>query len=175
MTGLDCDTDVIIEIFCIITDGFLNVIDPEGWGTVVHQSQETMDAMGDWCTKTHGETGLTAVVLSSKVTPEQAADELYAYIKRFIPEPRLAQLAGNSVHADKDFLKKEPYKKVIEHLDYRIIDVSSIKEVTKRWRKDVMKGAPVKKGLHQAKADILESIGEMKYYKRKIWDMIPLS
>ncbi|KAI1094308.1 ribonuclease H-like protein [Rostrohypoxylon terebratum] len=169
MTGLDPDREEIIEIFCIITTGTLDIMDENGWGVVIHQPQERMDKMDDWCTRTHAKTGLTAAVLASKVTPEQAADELLAYIKKYIPE-RGALLAGNSVHADRAFLRKEPYKKVVDHLHHRILDVSALKEAARRWcPKAVIRGAPKKQGLHQAKEDILESIAEARYYKDVIF------
>jgi len=171
MTGLNPDTEEIIEIFCIITTGTLDVVDEEGWGTVVRQTKERMDMMDEWCTKTHAGSGLTARVIASTVTPEQAADELLAYIKRFVPERKMALLAGNSVHADRAFLRKEPYKKVVEHLHHRILDVSTIKEAARRWcPKEVRRNAPVKQGLHQAKEDILESIAEAQYYKEAIFE-----
>ncbi|KAI1760403.1 ribonuclease H-like protein [Hypoxylon sp. FL1150] len=170
MTGLDPDREEIIEIFCIITTANLDVLDEDGWGTVVHQSRERMDQMDDWCTRTHAKSGLTAAVVASKVTPEQAADELLAYIKKYIPE-RGALLAGNSVHADRAFLRKEPYKKVVDYLHHRILDVSTIKEAVRRWcPREVIRGAPAKQGLHQAKEDILESIAEARYYKEVIFD-----
>lgn len=170
MTGLDVDSDVIIEIFCIITDGDLEILDEEGWGVVIHQTKETMDKMDEWCTRTHGENGLTTAVLASKVTAEQAAAELLEYIKKFVPEPRRGLLAGNSVHADKAFLRKEPYKKVHDHLSYRILDVSSLKEASKRWSsKDILNGVPKKRAVHKAKDDIYESIAEARYYKEVIF------
>ncbi|KAF4908813.1 Oligoribonuclease [Colletotrichum fructicola] len=172
MTGLDPDKEEIIEIFCIITTGNLEVVDSEGWGCVVHQSEERMAQMDDWCTKTHGNSGLTAAVIKSTTTPEQAAYELLAYVKRHVPEKRTALLAGNSVHADRSFLVKEPYRKVMDHLHYRILDVSSIKEAAKRWAPtQVLDNVPVKQGLHQAKEDILESIAEAKYYREAIFGL----
>ncbi len=170
MTGLDPDTDVIIEIFCIVTNGDLDVVDEQGWAATIHQTKERMDMMDDWCTKTHRDSGLTAAVLASNTTPQQAADELYEYIKKYVSESNRALLAGNSVHADKAFLRKEPYKKVMDHLHHRILDVSTIKEAAIRWSPlDVLAGVPMKKGLHQAKEDILESIKEAKYYKEAIF------
>ncbi|KAH8598697.1 ribonuclease H-like domain-containing protein [Bisporella sp. PMI_857] len=170
MTGLDRDNDVIIEIFCLITNGNLELLDEEGWGCVVHQSQETMDKMGEWCTKTHGASGLTAKVLASTTSPEEAASGLLSYITKYVPEPKRALLAGNSVHADQAFLYKLPYRKVLEHLHHRIMDVSTLKEVARRWSSlDVNLGIPQKKGLHRAKEDILESIEEARYYKEAIF------
>ncbi|KAI0016412.1 ribonuclease H-like domain-containing protein [Xylariomycetidae sp. FL0641] len=171
MTGLDPDHDEIIEIFCIITTGTLDVVDETGWGTVVHQSKERMDMMDEWCTRTHKQSGLTEAVIASQVTAEQAADELLAYIQKYVPPGRTALLAGNSVHADRAFLRKEPYKKVTKWLHHRILDVSSIKEAARRWSpKEVVKKVPSKKGLHQAKDDILESIAEARYYKAAIFE-----
>jgi len=169
MTGLDPDSDEIIEVFCLITNGDLELADDAGWGTVVHQSQERMDAMDEWCRSTHGKSGLTKAVVESTVTADQAAEDLLAYVQKHITEPRTALLAGNSVHADKAFLRKGPYKKVLDYLHYRILDVSSIKEAARRWRPDVVAEAPAKKGLHEAKADILESIEEARYYKEAIF------
>jgi oligoribonuclease (3'-5' exoribonuclease) len=169
MTGLDPDREEIIEIFCIITTGTLEVVDEAGLGIVIHQSKERMDQMDEWCTRTHGESGLTAAVIASTVTPEQAADELLAYIKKYVPE-KGAILAGNSVHADRAFLRKEPYRKVVRHLHHRILDVSTLKEAARRWcPKKIIHSAPQKKGLHQAKDDILESIEEARYYKETIF------
>lgn len=170
MTGLDPDKEEIIEVFCLITNANLELIDPEGWGTVIHQPKERMDQMDQWCVRTHGESGLTAAVIASKVTAEQAADELLAYIKKFVPEQRTAILAGNSVHADKAFLRKEPYRKVVEFLHYRILDVSSIKEAARRWCPGKLEKAPTKKLLHKAKDDILESIEEARFYKQAIFE-----
>ncbi|KAK4128286.1 ribonuclease H-like protein, partial [Parathielavia appendiculata] len=168
MTGLNPDTDSIIEIFCLITDGQLALLD-DGWGTVVRQTPERMAMMDEWCARVHGESGLTAAVIESTVTPQQAADGLLAYIERHVPEKGAALLAGNSVHADRAFLRKEPYKKVLDHLHYRILDVSSIKEAARRWCPQTASATPRKKGLHKARDDILESIEEARYYKLAIF------
>lgn len=169
MTGLDFDKDEIIEIYCLVTNGDLALADTEGWGTVVHQPQARMDQMDEWCTRTHGQTGLTAAVVASDVTPEQAADGLLAYIKKHVPEPGTGILAGNSVHADRAFLNREPYRKVLDHLHYRILDVSSLKEATRRWSPRVLEDMPDKKMLHKAKDDILESIEEARFYKEAVF------
>lgn len=169
MTGLDPDSDAIIEIFCLITDDQLELIDDKGWGTVVHQPKERMDQMDEWCTRVHGDSGLTAAVIESTATSEKAADQLLTYVQQHVPEKHTALLAGNSVHADRAFLSKEPYKKVLDHLHYRILDVSSIKEAARRWCPENVSRVPVKRGLHQAKQDILESIEEARYYKSAIF------
>lgn len=169
MTGLDPDKEEIIEIFCLITDKNLKLLDQDGWGTVIHQPKSRMDQMDDWCTRTHGETGLTAKVIASNVTPEQAAEGLLAYVKKYVPKTRTGLLAGNSVHADKSFLVKGPYRKVMDHLHYRILDVSSIKEATASWCPEVFEKAPRKMLFHKAREDILESIEEARYYKEAIF------
>jgi oligoribonuclease len=166
MTGLDYDNDVIIEIACFVTDYNMNLLEPEGYQTVVHQPKEVMDRMDDWCTKTHAASGLTAAVLASTTSPEQAAQELLSYVKKYAPEPRKALLAGNTVHADKAFLRRSPYDKLVKHLHHRILDVSAIKEAARRWApEEILKKSPRKKGSHTAKQDILESIAEAKFYR----------
>lgn len=169
MTGLDPEQDEIIEIFCLITNKNLELLDEGGWGTVVHQPKSRMDQMNEWCVRTHGQSGLTDKVIASTVTHEQAAEGLLAYVKKYVPEPRKGLLAGNSVHADKSFLVKDPYRKVMDHLHYRILDVSSIKEATSSWCPEVMQKVPRKKMLHQAREDIIESIEEARYYKEAIF------
>src|SRR6185437_7927257 len=101
MTGLDPDKDVILEVFCLITDGNLNLVDETGFGTVIHQPQSRLDEMDDWCKATHGASGLSEAVVKSDVTAQEAADQLLAYIKKYVPNSRRALLAGNSVHVDR--------------------------------------------------------------------------
>ncbi|KAG6007264.1 hypothetical protein E4U21_006182 [Claviceps maximensis] len=166
MTGLNPDSDVIIEIYCILTTGNLQVIDEEGYHAVVHCPEHRMNQMDEWCTRTHANSGLTAAVLASTTTHEQAAQGLYEYITRFIPERRRALLAGNSVHADRAFLRLGPYAKVVDHLHHRLLDVSAIKEAGRRWSPaEVITKVPMKKGRHLARDDILESIEEARYYR----------
>ncbi|GAB1194576.1 hypothetical protein APSETT444_003822 [Aspergillus pseudonomiae] len=170
MTGLDSEKDQIIQICCFITDASLQLLDPHGFETVVNVSKTTLDNMSQWCIDTHGRTGLTAAVLASTVTPESAASELLAYIQQYVPQPRTALLAGNSVHADKAFLSRGPYAKVLEWLHYRILDVSTFKEAARRWGADELLAAvPRKKEVHLAKDDILESIEEMRFYKERLF------
>ncbi|EGP88589.1 unnamed protein product [Zymoseptoria tritici ST99CH_1A5] len=167
MTGLNDTKDSIMSLACFITDYDLNVLDETGYEAVIHHSQEQLDAMGEWCTSHHGSSGLTKACLDSSTTAEQAAEELLQYIQKYAPERKKALLAGNTVHADKMFLAKEPWRKVISHLHHRILDVSAIKEAAKRWApEELIKQSPSKQGLHEAKADILESIEEARFYKR---------
>ena len=167
MTGLDPSKDTIMSLACFITDYELNVADGKGYEAVIQHSQEQMDAMGDWCKDHHGASGLTQSCLESSTTAETAAHELLEYVQRHAPQRRRALLAGNTVHADKAFLVNEPWTKVMRHLHHRIMDVSAIKEAARRWAaEDVLKKSPQKAGKHEAKADILESIEEAKYYKQ---------
>nr|KMM72966.1 oligoribonuclease [Coccidioides posadasii RMSCC 3488] len=170
MTGLDPETDHILQISCFLTDAGLNLLEPEGFHVTVHQPQYILSSMSSWCVSTHGHSGLTAAVLDSTTTPSEAASALLAYIQKYIPESRTALLAGNSVHADRAFLARKPYKTVVDWLHYRILDVSSVKEAARRWANDeVLRNAPEKKGAHLAKDDILESIEEMKFYRDRIF------
>lgn len=167
MTGLNTETDTIMSLACFITDYELNMLDEVGYEAVIHHSQAQLDAMGEWCRTHHGASGLSDACLKSSTTAETAAEELLAYIQRYAPDRRRALLAGNTVHADRSFLAKEPWTKVIWHLHHRILDVSAIKEAARRWApEEVLKASPQKAGKHEAKADILESIEEARYYRK---------
>jgi oligoribonuclease (3'-5' exoribonuclease) len=170
MTGLDPETDRILQICCFVTDAQLQLLEPSGFETIIHHPQSTLDAMSQWCIDTHGRSGLTSAVLASSTTASAAAAELLSYIKKFVPEPRTALLAGNSVHADRAFLSKGPYAPVLEWLHYRILDVSTIKEAVRRWgSEELLKDVPPKRERHLAKDDILESIEEMRYYRNRLF------
>ena len=167
MTGLDVEKDTIISIACFITDSKLDLIDHGGCEAVIHHDKVTLDGMNQWCIRTHGASGLTAMSIASKTTPEEAAVLLHSYIRRLVPQPGKGLLAGNSVHMDKAFLSKPPYNIIVDHLHYRIFDVSSIKEAARRWaNEEALMQVPKKQLLHQAKEDILESIEEAKFYQR---------
>ncbi|KAI7358581.1 ribonuclease H-like protein [Hortaea werneckii] len=167
MTGLDLSKDTIMSLACFITDAQLNLLDETGYECVLQHSQEQLNAMGEWCQNHHGASGLTQACLNSTTTAETAATELLEYIQKFIPDRKQGLLAGNTVHADKAFLVQEPWRKVIRHLHHRILDVSAIKEAARRWApEEALKKSPQKKGKHEAKADILESIEEARYYRR---------
>ncbi|KAJ5648440.1 RNA exonuclease Rex2 [Penicillium lividum] len=170
MTGLDVENDQILQICCFITDSKLQLLEPNGFETVIHHPDSTLNTMNPWCIDTHGRTGLTAAVRASSTSPEAAAESLLAYIQRYVPTPRTALLAGNSVHADKAFLVRGPYAPVMEHLHYRILDVSTIKEAARRWGSDeLLASVPPKREVHLARDDILESIAEMRYYQEKLF------
>ncbi|KAJ3016896.1 hypothetical protein HKX48_003809 [Thoreauomyces humboldtii] len=164
MTGLDLAKDQIIEIAVIITDGNLNVI-AEGPELVIRAEKQLLDGMDAWCTTHHGESGLTAASLASPHTTQSAESAVLAFIRKHVPTARLAPMAGNSIHVDKTFLQKE-MPNIVNHLHYRIVDVSTIKECVKRWLPRIADEAPSKEFSHRALDDIRESIEELKYYRR---------
>ena len=171
MTGLDPECDTIMSIACFVTDHELNLMDETGCEAVIHHSREQLDAMGEWCRQHHGASGLTQACLQSNITAEQAANELLQYITTYAPQKKRALLAGNSVHADRSFLIKQPWTKVVSHLHHRLLDVSAIKEAARRWApREVIRKSPPKAGKHMAKEDILESIEEARFYKRVFFD-----
>jgi oligoribonuclease (3'-5' exoribonuclease) len=170
MTGLDAERDQIIQVCCFITDHNLNLLESTGFERTIHAPDSTLSTMSQWCIDTHERTGLTAAVRASTTSAATAADALLAYITTHVPTPRTALLAGNSVHADKAFLVKGPWARVLEHLHYRILDVSSLKEAARRWGSaELLAEAPLKKGVHLAKDDILESIEEMRFYRERLF------
>lgn len=165
MTGLDVSQDHIIEICCMITDGNLNLIDEVGYESTVFVPKKVLDNMNEWCVNQHGKSGLTAKVLANpQQTLAKVQEELLEYIQSYIPDPRTSLLAGNSVHMDKFFMMKE-FPQVIDHLHYRLVDVSSIMEVGYRHNPALMKLFPKKQGSHTAKSDILESINQLRWYR----------
>ena len=170
MTGLDRLNDEILSICCFVTDSDLNLLDQDGFEAIIHHDKSKLDTMNAWCVETHGKSGLTAACVSSNTTPQHAAEDLLQYVQRFSPVPGVGLLAGNSVHCDREFLAKPPFDRVLKHLHYRILDVSSIKEAARRWAPlEILKNVPAKKGLHQAREDILESIEEARYYRENFF------
>ena len=160
MTGLDPEQDTIIEIATIITDGELNII-AEGSSIVIHQPDHVLDGMDEWNTSHHGDSGLTAKVKASTISMHQAEMQTLNFIKQYVPA-QTSPLCGNSIHQDRRFLV--PYMPELEtYLHYRNIDVSTIKELARRWYPD--NKAPIKKAEHLALADIRESIHELCWYR----------
>ncbi|KAJ9615120.1 Phosphatidylinositol 3,4,5-trisphosphate-dependent Rac exchanger 2 protein [Cladophialophora chaetospira] len=169
MTGLNPSVDTILSISCILTNSDLAPLDSEGFNAVIHHTPQQLSQMSEWCIKTHGDSGLTQECTSSSTSAAEAAEQLLNYIKHFIPEPRRALLAGNSIHADRSFLMVEPWDRILEHLHYRLFDVSAMKEMVRRWGSDqVLMAAPRKELRHTAREDVLESIQEAQYYKTLI-------
>ncbi|XP_074652810.1 oligoribonuclease, mitochondrial-like [Tubulanus polymorphus] len=166
MTGLDVDTDHIIEMACLITNPDMEVI-AEGPNLIINQPDSVLDRMNDWCKEHHGESGLTDAVRKSKISLQQAEIEMLSFIRLHTPRGK-CPLAGNSVHADKRFLDKY-MPQFMNHLHYRIIDVSTIKELCKRWYPDEYERTPRKSMAHRAMQDIRESIKELNYYRQAIF------
>ncbi|KZV83646.1 ribonuclease H-like protein, partial [Exidia glandulosa HHB12029] len=152
-----------------ITDGQLQPVD-DGICYVISTPKPVLDSMNEWCIDQHGKSGLTAECLASPHSHEWVQDAVMSYIKRWIPEHRAGVLAGNSVHADRSFLV-EHMRPIVDHLHYRIVDVSSLKELAKRWYPGQMmiknEGAPESR--HRALDDIRGSIEELKWYRENIF------
>lgn len=162
MTGLEPERDVIIEIATIITDGDLNVI-AEGPVMAVKQPQLLLDAMDEWNTKTHGESGLVRRVQESDTDARAAELKTIEFLKQYVEKGK-SPLCGNSIHQDRRFLVK--YMPELEaFFHYRNIDVSTVKELAKRWKPEVVESFK-KSGSHQALDDIRESIAELKHYRQ---------
>ncbi|KAH8381831.1 hypothetical protein KR009_000458 [Drosophila setifemur] len=166
MTGLDIEKDKILEVACIITDKDLNV-KSEGPCFAINHPAEVYETMNEWCKKHHNESGLINRCKSSDVKPEQLEDLVLSYLKSNIPR-RACPLTGNSVYMDRLFVKRF-MPAVDEYLHYRIVDVSTIKELARRWSPTVTAGAPQKVFAHRSLDDILESIEELKYYKQHMF------
>ena len=162
MTGLDTRVDVLVEVAAVVTDSELNVLD-EGVDVVIRPPDEALAQMGDVVRNMHTASGLLDV-LDQGMTLAEAEAVVLDYIRRWVPEPRKAPLAGNSVGTDKTFLEVG-MPGLVDHLHYRVIDVSSLKELARRWYPRIYFGSPAKHGGHRALADILESIDELRYYR----------
>lgn len=172
MTGLDVTRDALIEVAVVITDADLNIVDP-GIDVLITPPAEALEGMNDFVRQMHTSSGLLDE-LPSGTTMEDAQQQVLDYIRRFVPIPKKALLAGNSVGTDKMFLEAN-MPMVIDHLHYRLVDVSSIKELAKRWYRKAFEEAPVKHGGHRALADILESIQELEYYRRVLFPHEPIT
>lgn len=167
MTGLDPEKERIIEIATIVTDSGLKVI-AEGPVLAVHQPDEVLDAMDEWCTTTHGNSGLTQRVKESPITESAAEEQTLNFLARHL-EPGKSPLCGNSIGQDRRFLVK--YMPLLEgFFHYRNLDVSTIKELARRWRPDVLEGVK-KKGTHLALDDIRDSIAELQHYRETFFKL----
>ncbi|PLW05581.1 hypothetical protein PCASD_24577 [Puccinia coronata f. sp. avenae] len=170
MTGLDVAVDQIIEIACIITDRNLQELD-DGIHFVIHVDQSVLNQMGPWCQKQHHKSGLSEACLKSTHTFAEVDQKIREYLEHHLPNCEgQAILAGNSVHADKMFLNKD-LPKVAKYLHYRIVDVSSIKELAKRWQPklvELAKPASIPSN-HRALDDIRDSISELRFYRKNFF------
>ena len=161
MTGLDPDADRIIELAVVVTDPLLTVR-AEGPVIAVHQSDAVLAGMDAWNTATHGKSGLTARVKASTIDEAQAEDLLIAFLKRYVPKGK-SPMCGNTICQDRRFMHRTmPRLEAFFH--YRNLDVSTLKELARRWRPDVMEGFK-KSQAHTALADVHESIDELRYYR----------
>lgn len=166
MTGLDLDNDTIIEIACIISDGELNTL-IEGPDIAIYQPDEVLSSMNAWCIENHGKSGLTQRCRDSSVGLEQAEQQVMDFLQEHAGQGS-AILAGNSVHVDMAFLKRR-MPRLAAHLHYRIVDVSTIKELAKRWYPRQFCLAPRKVFAHTAMSDVRESIEELRYYRQAVF------
>jgi oligoribonuclease len=161
MTGLEPDTDRIIEVAVIVTDMHLNTI-AEGPVFAIHQSEETLDKMDAWNKGTHGRSGLIERVRASTVSEEQAEAALIAFLKQFVPAGK-SPMCGNTICQDRRFMART-MPKLEAFFHYRNLDVSTLKELCRRWKPELVSGFK-KHQKHTALADIIESVEELKYYR----------
>lgn len=162
MTGLDLGADALVEVAAVVTDSDLNVLG-EGVDVLIAPPPAALEQMGDFVRTMHTTSGLLDE-LANGVTLGEAQEQVLAYIRQWVPDARKAPLAGNSVGTDKTFLDRD-MPELVGHLHYRVIDVSSIKELARRWYPRVYFASPEKNGGHRALADILDSIDELRYYR----------
>jgi oligoribonuclease len=166
MTGLDLARDALIEIACLVTDGDLVVLD-EGVDLVIKPPAETIDHMQDVVREMHTASGLLSE-LASGVTLAEAQDQVLSYVRGYVAEPRKVPLCGNSIATDRSFIARD--MPVLDaYLHYRMVDVSSVKELARRWYPRAYFASPPKHGGHRALADIKESIQELRYYRAAVF------
>ncbi|KAL2722731.1 hypothetical protein V1478_009594 [Vespula squamosa] len=166
MTGLNIETCHILEISCLITDSDLKIINSP-LNIVINQPDSILDNMNDWCKEHHKKTKLIEDVRNSKISLKDAEQTILKFLENYIPRGK-CPLAGNSVYMDRLFLNK--YMPLVnDYLHYRIIDVSSIKELARRWNPQIYNSIPPKTCKHRASSDIIESIQELVYYKNHIF------
>ncbi|MCL2784306.1 MAG: oligoribonuclease [Propionibacteriaceae bacterium] len=170
MTGLNPEADALIEVAVLITDGDLNVLG-DGIDVIIKPPTRALRQMSEFVTHMHSSSGLLDA-LDHGTTLAKAQDQIMSYLREFVPEPGRAPLAGNSVSLDRVFLARN-MPQVESHLHYRIIDVSSIKELVRRWYPRVFFAAPDKRGGHRALGDIQDSINELRYYREAVFMASP--
>lgn len=170
MTGLDLERDALIEIACVVTDGDLNLLD-DGIDEIIKPPPESLDQMADIVREMHTTSGLL-VELASGITLAEAQDRVLEYIRRYVKEPRRVPLCGNSIATDRSFIARD-MPELDNFLHYRMVDVSSIKELARRWYPRAYFASPVKRGGHRALADILDSVRELRYYREAIFVPLP--
>lgn len=167
MTGLDLAKDALIEVAVLVTDPELRVLGP-GVDVVIHADEAALSGMPEVVREMHRASGLTEAVRRSAVTVAQAQDLVMEYVAAYVPQAGSAPLCGNSIATDRGFLARD-MPLLDAHLHYRMIDVSSVKELCRRWYPRAYFGQPPKGLAHRALADIRESIRELEYYRRTIF------
>ena len=170
MTGLDLASDALVEIACVVTDRDLNELD-EGIDLVIKPPAEALDHMPDLVREMHTTSGLLTE-LAAGMTLAEAQDQVLAYVRGYVSEARKAPLCGNSIATDRAFLARD-LPRLDEYLHYRMIDVSSVKELARRWYPRAYFASPAKVGGHRALADIRESITELRYYREAVFVPMP--
>jgi len=166
MTGLDLTSDALVEIACIVTDGDLNTLD-DGIDVLIKPPAEALDGMSEVVREMHTSSGLLAE-LPAGLTLAEAQDLVLGYVRGHVPESRKVPLCGNSIATDRAFLARD-MPELEGFLHYRMVDVSSIKELARRWYPRVYFASPEKRGGHRALADIRESIRELQYYREAVF------
>lgn len=169
MTGLDIEADALIEVACLVTDAELNVLG-EGVSVIIKPTSAELDQMGDFVRAMHVDSGLLPL-LDDGITMDQAQAQVLEYVKAQVAAGK-APLAGNTVGMDRMFLERD-MPDLMAHLHYRVVDVSSIKELVRRWYPRVFFNAPAKTGGHRALGDIEDSIRELKYYRETVFVPLP--
>jgi oligoribonuclease len=168
MTGLDPARHTIVEIACLVTDDDLTIV-AEAPDLVVHTAPEQIATMDDVVRAMHTRSGLLAEMEASTTSLDDAGAQILAFLKEHITKPRTVPLAGNSIGTDRRFLATQ-LPEIEDFLHYRSVDVSTLKELCRRWRPEVYRAAPEKKGGHRALQDIRESVAELAYYRDALFD-----
>ncbi len=170
MTGLDVVHDALIEVATLVTDFDLQVLG-DGVDLVIRPPEAALTQMGEFVRQMHVDSGLLDV-LAEGTTVQEAQDQVMDYVREWVPEARKAPLAGNTVSTDRAFLARD-MPELEQHLHYRIVDVSSIKELSRRWFPRAYFNSPAKTGGHRALGDILDSIAELRYYREAVFQSPP--
>lgn len=171
MTGLDLGADALVEVAVLVTDGDLNV-QGKGLDLLIPPSQPALDQMGDFVRQMHTNSGLLDDLAGATLTMAEAEEQILEYVKQYVPLPRKAPLAGNTIGTDRAFLARD-MPTLEGYVHYRNVDVSSVKELARRWFPKAYYAIPAKNGNHRALADIQESIEELRYYREAIFVPLP--
>ncbi|HET6817226.1 MAG TPA: oligoribonuclease [Mycobacteriales bacterium] len=171
MTGLDPQVDVLVEVAVVITDSELTLLD-DGLDILIATDPAKLEGMEDVVREMHTASGLLEALATASTTVEEAEQQVLDYVQRWVPERRKAPLCGNSIATDRTFITRY-MPKLDDHLHYRMIDVSSIKELARRWYPRAYFNAPAKNGGHRALADIIDSITELRYYRAAVFVPAP--